>query len=103
MDGDSFRSGVVVMRDPFDILDHPLCRLVVVRPVDDLTNVLPYLHQGVSMASVYPEERRCALRDAIAARGVSHIVPLGQCERTFAGMPHDGFMPLHQLVDWKQA
>jgi hypothetical protein len=97
-----FVSGVLVT-DEFDILNHPLCRLVVVRRVDNLTDALRYLHNGVSTAGVYPEERRLALRDAILARGVSSVFPLGQCERMYSGMPHDGMPVLSQLVDWKNS
>lgn len=96
-----FTSGVAVIPDEFDILDHPACRLVVVRPVKKLEDALKYLSQFVSTAGVYPEERRTALRDIISARGVSNVFPLGQCERLYAGMPHDGMPVLSQLVDWK--
>jgi hypothetical protein len=98
---DRFASGVVVMPDEFDILDHPLSRLVVVRPVPMLDDALQYLHQGVSAVGVYPEAQRLRLRDAIAGRGVSSILPLGHCEQAFAGTPHDGMLVLSQLVDWK--
>jgi hypothetical protein len=96
-----FASGVVVMPQEFDILDHPMCRLMVVRPVERLEAALGYLHAGVSMVGVYPEQRRAALRDVIAARGVSSIYPLGQCERVFPGFPQDGMFVLSELVDWK--
>jgi acyl-CoA reductase LuxC len=96
-------SSVVIMPDEFDILDHPMCRLVVVRKVDDLKDALRYLHQGVSTVGVYPEARRRALRDGIAARGVSNVLPLGQCERVFPGAPQDGMIVLSELVDWKNA
>ncbi len=96
-----FASGVVVIADEFDILDHPMSRLVVVRPVERLEDALQYLHAGVSMVGVYPEARRLGLRDEIAARGVSSIFPLGQCEQVYPGMPQDGMLTLSQLVDWK--
>lgn len=96
-----FASGVVVMPEEFNILDHPMCRLVVVRPVPSLEDALHYLHSGVSMTGVYPDSRRTALRDAIAARGVSSIFPLGQCERVYPGIPQDGMLTLSELVDWK--
>jgi len=99
--GDDFSSGVVVMPGEFDILDHPVCRLVVVRPVASLEDALKYMNQYVSTVGVYPEKRRLELRDRILARGVSNVLPLGQCERFFAGMPHDGMLVLSQLVDWK--
>lgn len=97
----AFKSGVVIVPGEFDIFDHPMCRLVMIRQVNDLNEVLDYLHQGVSMVGVYPEERRVSLRDQIVARGVSSVLPLGQCERLFPGAPHDGMIVLNQLVDWK--
>ncbi len=101
--GDDFSSGVVVMPGEFDILDHPMCRLAVVRPVARLEDALEYMTQNVSTAGVYPEERRLELRDLILAKGVSNVLPLGQCERVYAGMPHDGMLVLGELVDWKNA
>jgi hypothetical protein len=98
---DEFTSGAVIMPDEFDILDHPMCRLVVIRRVDNLRDVFKYLHHGVSTVGVYPEERRQELLESIATRGVSNILPLGHCERVFSGAPHDGMMVLNQLVDWK--
>ncbi len=99
--GERFASGVVVVPEEFDVMDHPLCRLVVVRPMPELTAALAYLHQGVSAVGVFPEAQRLRLRDAIAARGVSSVLPLGRCEQVFPGMPHDGMLVLSQLVDWK--
>jgi hypothetical protein len=96
-----YTSGVVIMPDEFNILDHPMSRLVVVRRVDDLKDALKYLHQGVSTVGIYPEARRIELRDAIAARGVSSILPLGQCERITPGTSQDGMLVLSELVDWK--
>jgi hypothetical protein len=96
-------SAIVLMPGEFDILDHPLSRLVVVRQVDDLEDVFTYLHQGVSTAGVYPESRRAKLKDLIAARGVTNILPLGQCERIVPGAPHDGMIILSELVDWKNS
>lgn len=99
----AFMSGVVVNAGEFDIMDHPMSRLVVVRPVADLKDALRFLHHGVSTAGVYPESRRLELRDGILSRGVSNVFPLGHCERMFGGMSHDGMMVLGELVDWKNA
>lgn len=98
---EGFTSGVAVMPGEFDVLDHPMCRLAVVRPVAGLADALQYLNQNVSTAGVYPEERRHELKDRILARGVSNVLPLGQCQRVYFGMPHDGMRVLSQLVDWK--
>ncbi|MDD4986035.1 MAG: acyl-CoA reductase [Dehalococcoidales bacterium] len=98
---DDFSSGVTVIPGEFDILDHPMCRLVMVRPVAGLDEALKHISQYVSTAGVYPEKRQLELRDRILARGVSNVFPLGQCERVYAGMPHDGMRVLSELVDWK--
>jgi hypothetical protein len=98
-----YSSGVVIVGNEFDINEHPASRLVVVRPVVSLSDAMKYINPGVSSAGVYPESRRTGLRDAIAARGVSSVLPLGEAGRMFPGMPHDGMPVLSQLVDWKTA
>jgi hypothetical protein len=94
---------VVYMPTDFDLAAHPMCRCVVVRAVRDLGDALRFVHAGVSTVGVYPEERRRSLRDGLAARGVSNIFPLGEGERVYAGMPHDGMRVLSELVRWTNA
>jgi hypothetical protein len=101
--GERFSAGVIVAPNDFPIKEHPMCRLVVVRPVARLEDALGFLHHGVATIGVYPEARRAELRDRIAARGVSNIVPLGQAGCAAVGMPHDGMLVLGELVDWKNA
>ena len=96
-----FRSAVAVMPTEFNIMEHPLCRLIVVRPVASLEQALQYLHPGVATAGVFPEPRRHQLSVRIGARGVSNVPPLGQAGYTYPGMPHDGMLVLSELVDWK--
>lgn len=96
-------SAAVYMETPFDISTHPMSRLVVVRRVDDLTEALDFAHAGVSTVGVAPERARDALRDELAARGVSNVLPLGDCERAYPGMPHDGMRVLSELVSWVSA
>jgi hypothetical protein len=98
--GREARAAVVVAPGPFDLSSHPLSRVVIVRRVSHLDDAVAILHRGVSTAGIHPESRRLALRDAVAARGVSNIVPLGHAERAFAGMPHDGMRVLSELVEW---
>jgi hypothetical protein len=96
-----FTSGVVVVDGEFDITEHPACRLIVVQRVDNLSDTLKYLHQGVSTVGIYPEARRTELIDLVVARGVSNVLPLGRCGDVYPGMPQDGMMVLRELVDWK--
>ena len=96
-----FCSGVVVAAREFPLTSLTMSRMIVVRPVQDLAEALTYLHHGVSTVSLYPSSRRLALRDRIAARGVSNLLDLGQSGSGFAGQSHDGMMVLTELVDWK--
>jgi Acyl-CoA reductase (LuxC) len=98
--GRDARGAVVVAPAPFDLASHPLSRVVIVRRVSRLDEAVALLHRGVSTVGVHPESRRLGLRDAVAAHGVSNIVPLGRAERAFAGMPHDGMRVLAELVEW---
>ena len=98
--GRDARAAVVVAPSPFDLSSHPLSRVVIVRRVACLDDAVSLLHRGISTAGIHPESRRLALRDAVAARGVSNVVPLGHAERAFAGMPHDGMRVLSELVEW---
>ncbi len=97
----AYRSAVVVAPHDFAIKDHPMCRLIVVRPVSNLDDCLRFLHPGVATVGIFPDDRRVSLRDRVAARGVSNIVPLGHAGAAAAGSSHDGMLVLSELVDWK--
>jgi hypothetical protein len=97
----AYRSGVVVAPHEFPIKDHPMCRLIVVRPVSNLDECLQYLHPAVATVGIFPDHRRQSLRDRVAARGVSNVVPLGHAGAAAVGSSHDGMLVLSELVDWK--
>jgi hypothetical protein len=99
--GGAYRSGVVVAPHEFAIKDHPMCRLIIVRPVSRLDECLRFLHPGVATVGIFPDNRRRTLRDRVAARGVSNIVPLGHGGAAAVGSSHDGMLVLSELVDWK--
>ena len=96
-----FTSGVIVVKREFPLSCLTMQRMVIVRQVASLTDVLPYLHHGVSTVSIFPPEQKEQLRDAVAAAGVSNIVDAGQSGTIFSGQSHDGMMVLTELVDWK--
>jgi len=93
-------SAVVYAPRPFDLKLHPMSRLIVVRRLDRLEDVVPFLSSAASAAGVFPEEAIPRLRDLLAAAGVSNVFPLGECERGYPGIPHDGMRTLSELVNW---
>lgn len=97
----AFSSGAVLPDGEFPLSVLTMSRLVMVRAVDDLGGCLKYLHPGVSTVGVWPAERLLAMRDLIAARGVSNVIDLGRAGTGYGGQSHDGMMVLSELVDWK--
>lgn len=95
-----WRSGVAVSEAAFDVLEHPLARLAVLRPVAEPADALAALSRHVATLGVWPESLRTEVRDEAAARGVAQIVPLGHAGQSVPGGPHDGMLVLHQLVEW---
>ena len=94
-------SVVIVVKGEFDMTDHTLSRMVIVRPVSRLEDALPYLNNSVSTVGVFPESRRMELCDRILARGVSTSYPLGMADRMSTGLAHDGMKVYSELMDWK--
>lgn len=93
-------SAVVRMDRGFDLSAHPMARVVVVRPVEDLSETLDLMHAGVSSVGVHPADRLIQLRDEICGRGVTAALPLGEVDTLFTGAPHDGMRALSELVSW---
>ncbi|MEM7404046.1 MAG: acyl-CoA reductase [Pseudomonadota bacterium] len=98
--GSNMRSAVARADEPFDVSQHPMARLVVVRPLAQPEDVVDFLTPAVSNLGIYPAELNTSLRDAAAACGVSNVLPLGEGERAYAGMPHDGMRVMSELVNW---
>ncbi len=94
-------SVVIVVKGEFDMMDHTLSRMVIVRPVSRLEDALPYLNNSVSTVGLFPESRRMELCDRIVARGVSTSYPLGMADRMSTGLAHDGMKVYSELMDWK--
>ena len=89
------------MRDTYDALQAREFRreAILLNHASYVRNIPIYK----KLVGIHPKERRMALRDLISAHGVSNVFPLGQCERLYPGMPHDGIAVLNQLVDWKNS
>jgi long-chain-fatty-acyl-CoA reductase len=78
--------------------EHPLGRVVWVRPVDSATEVLSAVDRTVQTVAVTPHELTEELRDGLAVSGVDRIVDAGMVNVLRPGAPHDGIDPLRQLV-----
>lgn len=98
--GSDLSSLVIYVPREFDVAVHPMHRCVIVRRVEVAREVVALLSDQVSTIGIYSEELRESLCDEIGLVGVSNILPLGECERAYAGMPHDGMRTLSELVNW---
>lgn len=93
-------SAAVYMDAPFDLAEHPMTRVAVVRSVARAEDAIHRLSHAVSQVGIAGEARRHELRDAILARGVSCVLPLGEADSIVTGAPHDGLRSLSELVSW---
>jgi hypothetical protein len=98
--GGELSSAVVYMPGVVDLSRHPLSRLVVVKRVPHIEDIARTLSAAVASAGIFPDEAIPRLRDALAAVGVSNVLPLGEGERVYPGIPHDGMRVLSELVNW---
>ncbi|UGQ11194.1 long-chain-fatty-acyl-CoA reductase [Yinghuangia sp. ASG 101] len=97
--GDYSGTGVVVRsEEPVDF--HPDGRVVNVVRVRSLADGLRHANVATQTVGVYPSERKAEVRDGLAAAGVQRVVELGGAVGMEAGLPHDGFLPLHRFVRW---
>ncbi len=97
--GDYKGQGVVI-RSEEPVEFHPDWRMVNVIPVQSLDEGVRHANVATQTVGVYPPARKVKLRNALAAMGVQRIVQLGSAGAVEAGLPHDGFMPLHRFVRW---
>lgn len=92
-------SGLVVLSDdPVDF--HPVAKTVNVVRVASLEAALEHVNVATQTIGIYPKGRGRELRDQLASRGMQRLVPLGEVISVAAGMPHDGFYPLHRFMKW---
>ena len=96
--GDYETGTVVLSEDPVDF--HPEGKVVNVVAVPDLEDALQYVTVATQTIGIFPAERSEKLRDALASCGMQRLVALGKVAGKAAGLPHDGFFPLHRLVRW---
>jgi hypothetical protein len=97
--GEADGKGLVIRSDePVDF--HPDCKVVNVVPVRSLEDAIAHAGVATQTVGVYPAERKEALRDLLISAGVQRVVTLGSALGGGAGIPHDGFYPLHRFMRW---
>jgi long-chain-fatty-acyl-CoA reductase len=77
---------------------HPLGRTLILSPVEDFTEALPYLNSHIQTVSLMPSSLAQELRDELAWAGANRIVDLGWSRMPRQGFTHDGVFGMHPLV-----
>lgn len=92
-------SGLVIRSDePVDF--NPEYRVVNVVRVDDLEEALPFVNVATQTVTIFPTERKTALRDRLSSLGAQRVTAIGGAGGMEGGLAHDGFLPLSRLVRW---
>ena len=96
----SFDGRGIVVRSLEPVDFHPDGRVVNVVCVDRLEDAISQANVATQTVGIYPDTRRKALRNALAAQGVQRVVAIGSAGMVQAGLPHDGFLPLQRFIRW---
>lgn len=97
--GEADGKGIVIRSDePVDF--HPDGKVVNVVPVASLREAVAHAGVATQTVGIYPAERKAELRDLLISAGVQRVVTLGTALGAGAGVPHDGFYPLHRFMRW---
>lgn len=89
---------VIVTDGPCQIDEHPLSRTLYVHPMDDWTQVLPYVDRNLQTVAVAPWSRYQDVADALSEAGADRVVQVGRMARFRPGFIHDGFYPMRRMV-----
>lgn len=92
------RGLVIRSEEPVDF--HPDGRVVNVVRVDRLEDAIAQANVATQTVGIYPESRRKALRNVLAAQGVQRVTAIGSAGMIESGLPHDGFLPLQRFIRW---
>lgn len=92
------RGIVIRSEDPVEF--YPDRKVVNVVPVRSLAEAVKFANVATQTVGIYPAARKREVRDALASAGVQRVVSLGHALGPAAGLPHDGFYPLHRFVRW---
>jgi hypothetical protein len=93
-------SGLVV-RSGRPVDWHPIAKTVNVVPVAHLAEAVRHTTVATQTIGVYPSQRTAEVRDAFISAGAQRIMSLGSNGGSdAAGMPHDGFYPIHRFMRW---
>jgi hypothetical protein len=95
-----FEGRGLVIRSSEPVEFYPDRKVVNVVPVKSLREALKFANVATQTVGVYPASRKKEVRDALASAGAQRIVTLGKAIGGGAGLPHDGFYPLHRFVRW---
>jgi len=101
--GEVFSSGgtewTVISSEQAGLPDPVGSRVIFVRPLEDLTDLLPHIDRRLqTLGLLMDEERAPAFAAAATSRGIERITALGQMHAY--DHPWDGIFPLTRLVRW---
>ena len=89
----------VIYSDEPGLAEPHYSRVISVRPIEDIENILEYLdHSTQTLGLILDEKRKQEFARKAAARGIERITDIGQMH--IYDYPWDGIFPLNRLVRW---
>jgi len=91
---------IIKVKDPSQINQHPLSRVLYVIPINHITDCIQYVNNKTQTIVMSPWHRNTEIRDAVVVKGACKITEIGMAEWQRVGQPHDDIFPLAQMVRW---
>ena len=91
---------IIIIDDLKQINEHPLTRVIFVKPVNDIKECLDYINPNIQTIGISPWIRNVEIRDEATLKGASKITEIGLVEALRNGATHDNIYPMQQLVRW---
>lgn len=89
----------VIYSDEKELADPCYSRVVFVRPVDDINEIINYVdHNKQTLGLLIDDERKIQFAKHITAKGIERITDIGKM--TLFDYPWDGMFPIDRFVRW---
>ncbi|PKM93604.1 MAG: hypothetical protein CVU84_14640 [Firmicutes bacterium HGW-Firmicutes-1] len=91
---------IITINSLDEINEHPLNRVIFVKPIKNITDCLEYIDETVQTIAISPWDRNVEIREIATLKGAAKVTEIGLVEAMRNGSTHDNVYPMQHLVRW---
>ena len=91
---------IIVIKDPSEINEHPLSRVIFIVPVENIKECIKYIDESIQTIAISPWDRNVEIRELATLKGAAKLTEIGLIEAMRNGSTHDNIYPIQHLVRW---